>query len=68
MESIDYSFTISTKQWTERTSAIGVIAKPDLGDDAADPLTAILSLTDDEKSDPRVEAAIEEVLEECLRD
>jgi len=39
-----------------------------LGDDAVDPLTAILSLTDDDKSDPRVEAAIEEVLEECLRD
>ena len=39
-----------------------------LGDDAIDPLTAILSLTDDDKSDPRVEAAIEEVLGECLRD
>ena len=33
-----------------------------LGDDAVDPLTAILSLTDDDKSDPRVEAAIEKVL------
>jgi hypothetical protein len=35
---------------------------------AVDPLTAILSLTDEEIADPRVEAAIEEVLEECLHD
>ena len=28
MESVDNSFTISTKQWTERTNAIGIIAKP----------------------------------------
>jgi len=33
---------------------------------AVDPLTAILSLTDEEKNDPRVEGAIEEILEECL--
>jgi len=33
---------------------------------AIDPLTAILSLTDEDKKDPRVEAAIEEILEECL--
>jgi hypothetical protein len=35
---------------------------------AVDPLTAILSLTDDELKDPRVEAAIEEILEACLHD
>ena len=35
---------------------------------AIDPLTAILSLTDEEKTDPRVEAAIDEILEECLHD
>lgn len=35
---------------------------------AVDPLTAILSLTDEEKNDPRVESAIEAVLEECLHD
>jgi hypothetical protein len=28
MESVDNSFMISTKQWTERTNAIGIIAKP----------------------------------------
>jgi len=28
MESVDNSFTLSTKQWTERTNAIGIIAKP----------------------------------------
>ena len=28
MESVDNSFIISTKQWTERTGAIGIIAKP----------------------------------------
>ena len=28
MESIDNSFILSTKQWTERTNAIGIIAKP----------------------------------------
>jgi len=33
---------------------------------AIDPLTAILSLTDEDKNDPRVEAAIHEILEECL--
>jgi len=27
MESVDNSFTLSTKQWTERTGAIGVVAK-----------------------------------------
>lgn len=39
-------------------------------DDAAaiDPLTAILSLGDDDKTDPRVEAAIEKVLEDFLYD
>ena len=35
---------------------------------AIDPLTAILSLTDDEINDPRVEAAIEEILEDLLND
>ena len=35
---------------------------------AIDPLTAILSLTEEEKNDPRVETAIEEILEECLHD
>ena len=35
---------------------------------AIDPLTAIISLTDEEKNDPRVEAAIKEILEECLND
>lgn len=35
---------------------------------AIDPLTAILTLTNDEKTDPRVEAAIEEILKECLHD
>jgi len=28
MESTDNAFSISTKQWTERTNAIGIIAKP----------------------------------------
>jgi len=28
MESVDNSFTISTKQWTERTKAVGIIATP----------------------------------------
>ena len=28
MESVDNSFTLSTKQWTERTNAVGIIAKP----------------------------------------
>ena len=28
MESVDNSFTLSTKQWTERTNAIGIMAKP----------------------------------------
>jgi hypothetical protein len=28
MESIDNSFVLTTKQWTERTNAIGIIAKP----------------------------------------
>jgi hypothetical protein len=28
MESVDNSFILSTKQWTDRTSAIGIIAKP----------------------------------------
>jgi len=35
---------------------------------AIDPLTAILALTDEELSDPRVEIAIEEILEDCLHD
>ena len=35
---------------------------------AVDPLTAILTLTDKDKNDPRVEKAIEEILEECLND
>ena len=35
---------------------------------AIDPLTAILSLTDEDKNDPRVEMAIERILEVCLRD
>jgi hypothetical protein len=35
---------------------------------AIDPLTAVLSIPESEKSDPRVEAAIEEVLEEYLDD
>jgi len=35
---------------------------------AIDPLSAILSLTDDDLNDPRVEAAVEEILEECLCD
>jgi len=35
---------------------------------AIDPLTAILSLADDDKTDPRVEAAIEQTLEDCLHD
>lgn len=34
---------------------------------AVDPLSAILSLTAEEKSDPRVEAAIDTILEEYLR-
>ena len=35
---------------------------------AIDPLTAILSVTGDDKADPRVEAAIEKVLEDYLHD
>jgi hypothetical protein len=35
---------------------------------AIDPLTAILSLTDEDRADPRVEAAIEMVLEDYLHD
>jgi hypothetical protein len=35
---------------------------------AVDPLTAILSLTGEETADPRVEAAIDEILEGCLHD
>ena len=38
------------------------------GNKAVDPLTAILSLTNNYKDDPRVEAAIEEVLEKHLHD
>jgi len=34
--------------------------------EAVDPLSAILSLTDEEKADPRVEKAIDEILEDCL--
>jgi hypothetical protein len=33
---------------------------------AIDPLTAILSLTAEDKKDPRVEGATEEILEDCL--
>jgi hypothetical protein len=33
---------------------------------AIDPLTAILSLTDEEKTDPRVEAAVEQILEDIF--
>ena len=36
------------------------------GNAVVDPLTAILSMTDEEMSDPRVEAAVEEILEDCL--
>jgi hypothetical protein len=35
---------------------------------AIDPLSAILSLTDEDKKDPRVETAIEEILEDVLHD
>ena len=35
---------------------------------AIDPLTAILSLTEEDKNDPRIESAIEEILEDCLHD
>ena len=35
---------------------------------AVDPLTAILSLSEEDKRDSRVEAAVEEVLEDCLHD
>jgi len=35
---------------------------------AIDPLTAIISLKNDVKNDPRVEAAIDYILEECLHD
>ena len=38
------------------------------GNEAIDPLTAILSLTSDDKNDPRVETSIEEILEEHLHD
>ncbi len=31
---------------------------------AVDPLTAILSLSDEDKKDPRIETAIDEVMEE----
>ena len=33
-----------------------------------DPLTAVLSISEEDKADPRVDAAINEVLENCLRD
>ena len=39
-----------------------------LGNEAVDPLTAILSLSGRIKGDPRIEAAIEKVLEDCLND
>ncbi|MCL2153477.1 MAG: MarR family transcriptional regulator [Oscillospiraceae bacterium] len=39
-----------------------------LGNEAVDPLTAILSLSGSIKDDPRIEAAIEKVLEDCLND
>ena len=35
---------------------------------AIDPLSAVLSVYGDDKNDPRVEAAIEEILEDCLYD
>lgn len=35
---------------------------------AIDPLSAILSLTDEEKADPRVEMAIEQIMEEYVHD
>lgn len=35
---------------------------------AVDPITAILSLSDEDKMDPRIEAAIDEVVEEKLND
>ncbi len=39
------------------------------GDGAAvDPLTAVLSLSDEERQDPRVGMAIDEVVEECIND
>lgn len=38
------------------------------GGKTIDPLTAVLSITQEQKSDPRVEAAMDEVLEEYLRD
>ncbi|MCL2079840.1 MAG: hypothetical protein FWH17_08385 [Oscillospiraceae bacterium] len=38
------------------------------GNEAVDPLTAILSLSDNVTDDPRIEAAIEKVLEDCLND
>ena len=39
-----------------------------LGNEAVDPLTAILSLSGSIRDDPRIEAAIEKVLEDCLND
>jgi len=39
-----------------------------LGNEAVDPLTAILSLSGSITDDPRIEAAIEKVLEDCLND
>ena len=35
---------------------------------AIDPLSAVLSLTDEEKADPRVEMAIEQIMEEYIHD
>jgi hypothetical protein len=35
---------------------------------AVDPLSAVLSISEEDKADPRVEAAIDEMMEECLHD
>jgi hypothetical protein len=41
----------------------------DYGDNTViDPLTVILSISDNEITDPRIESAINEVLENCLHD
>jgi len=41
----------------------------DYGDNTAiDPLTAILSISEYDKTDPRIESAINEILESCLND
>jgi hypothetical protein len=35
---------------------------------AIDPLTAVLSISEEDKADPRVDGAITEILEDCLHD